>query len=912
VKQFHKVFVLSIVVGVTIWVIDALVDAYIFYETSFLNSLFFYSSHELYFRLLFFAGFVIFGAVIQRFVTKLQNSEEKLQNALTSIKEEKARSESILTALGDAISIQDLDFKILYQNQAHRDMTGDHVGEYCFKAYQEKDHVCEQCHLALTFLDGEIHTMEQSRATDNGNQYFEIKSSPLKNAKGEIIAGIESIRDITERRLIEEFIEQSKKDWESTFDSIEDMITIHDREFNIIRANRAAQKLHDLPFDKIINTKCHLLYHGSETPPRTCPSCESMKTGFPSVHEFFEPFLNMHVEVTSIPRFDTNNQFVGLIHIVRDITKRKETEEELKRHREHLADMVREKTSDLTAAIELLNDEITSRRHAEEALRLSEKKYRDLYNNAPDMYHTLNNEKIIIDCNETEAQMLGYKKQEIIGRPLSAFFSDESKRLLEKDYPLLLEKKVLKNLERTFIRKDGSTFEAILNVFATIDETGRVTGSRAIARDITELKRSANELKNVNRTLKALSDFNYALLHVNDETVLLSETCRIIVNTGSYKMAWVGYPGTGKTKNVIPVAHAGHEGGYLESVGIRWDGQDPALEPAGRAIITGETCIARTITLDLATNPWCSAAIARGYKSSIAIPLVEENVVIGSLNIYSGEPNAFDPEEINLLENLGKNLSYGIAVLRSNAERKRAEAELMRAGHLASLGELAAGVAHEINNPINGIINYAELIVKKGTQDSLRDDIAIKIIKEGDRIANIVRSLLSFARDSREEKRPVSIDAILADSLSLTEAQLRKDGIRLKTELPDNLPYLFAQPQQIEQVFLNIISNARYALNQRFPGENEEKILLINGKHITENERQYVRIEFYDRGTGIPDDIKDKIMNPFFSTKPPSIGTGLGLSISHGIVSDHNGKIIIDSSLGDYTKIIIHIPAYVK
>jgi PAS domain S-box-containing protein len=528
------------------------------------------------------------------------------------------------------------------------------------------------------------------------------------------------------------------------------------------------------------------------------------------------------------------------------------------------------------------------------------------------MYHTLNKDKIIVDCNETEAKMLGYNKEEIIGRPLSDFFTEDSKKLLVQDYPLLLEKKALRNLERTFIKKDGSTFQTILNVFATLDENGKVIGSRAIARDITELKQSAYELKNVNRTLKALSDFNYALLHVSDETVLLDETCRIIVNTGSYKMAWVGYAGNNEAKSVRPMAQTGDTAGYLETVDITWDGSDSSKEPAGRAILAASTCISRNIKIDADINPWCSSAIKRGFKSSIAIPLFEDETVIGSLNIYSGEPDAFDLEEIDLLENLAENLSYGITVLRSNAERKRAEAEVMRAGHLASLGELAAGVAHEINNPINGIINYAELLIKKGMEDGKKEDIASRIIKEGDRIANIVRSLLSFARDTREEKRPVRVDTILAETLALTEAQLRKDGIHLQTDLPDDLPSLFAQPQQIEQVFLNIISNARHALNQRYPGENTGKTLNIRGLPITENERQYIQIVFYDRGTGIPDDIKDKIMNPFFSTKPSNMGTGLGLSISHGIVNDHNGKITIESSQGNFTKVIVTIPAHVK
>jgi PAS domain S-box-containing protein len=245
-KEAQKVFAIAVIMGVSMWVIDAFVDAYIFYETSFVNSLIFYSAHELYFRLFFLIGCVIFGAVISRFVAKTKKAEEKSQNALAEVKEEKLRTEGILAAIADAISIQDVDFRILYQNQAHINLTGNHTGEYCYRAYRGKDHVCENCHLSLSFRDGKIYTNEQSRPTDNGTYYYEIKSSPLKNSKGEIIAGIEAVRDITQRKRTEELIKQSKKDWESTFDTIEDMITIHDKDFNIIRANRAAQKLHEL------------------------------------------------------------------------------------------------------------------------------------------------------------------------------------------------------------------------------------------------------------------------------------------------------------------------------------------------------------------------------------------------------------------------------------------------------------------------------------------------------------------------------------------------------------------------------------------------------------------------------------------------------------------------------------------
>jgi len=241
-------------------------------------------------------------------------------------------------------------------------------------------------------------------------------------------------------------------------------------------------------------------------------------------------------------------------------------------------------------------------------------------------------------------------------------------------------------------------------------------------------------------------------------------------------------------------------------------------------------------------------------------------------------------------------------------EQKRVEAEAVRASQLAALGELAASVAHEINNPINGIINYAQILLNKYSDGDNNQDIANRIIKEGDRIAYIVKSLLSFATDRKEVKRLVSIQEILSNSLVLTEMQMRKDGIKLIMNIPDDLPKISVQAQQIEQVFLNIISNARYALNQRYPQTDKNKIFEITAENIIIDTKNYNQITFRDWGTGIPSSICDKVLTPFFSTKPSNIGTGLGLSISHGIIRNHSGNLLVESIDGEFTKIIIQLP----
>lgn len=241
------------------------------------------------------------------------------------------------------------------------------------------------------------------------------------------------------------------------------------------------------------------------------------------------------------------------------------------------------------------------------------------------------------------------------------------------------------------------------------------------------------------------------------------------------------------------------------------------------------------------------------------------------------------------------------------------QAEAMRAGHLASLGEMAAGVAHEINNPINGIINFAQIMIDdldKGGKPSR--DIPQRIIREGDRVATIVRSLLSFARESDRTRKPVNINEVMTEVLTMTEAQIHKDGIILSLDIPPSLPEIAADFQQIQQVLLNIINNARYALNSRYPESQPQKLLRVSGREKIIADRPMVELSFYDQGTGIPANVVDKVINPFFTTKPAGRGTGLGLAISHGIITDHDGQLLIESIENEFTRVTIRLPRLVE
>lgn len=252
--------------------------------------------------------------------------------------------------------------------------------------------------------------------------------------------------------------------------------------------------------------------------------------------------------------------------------------------------------------------------------------------------------------------------------------------------------------------------------------------------------------------------------------------------------------------------------------------------------------------------------------------------------------------------------SKAVVLMRDITEKLSLQEEAMRAGHLASLGELAAGVAHEINNPVNGIIGLAEILQDRCEQFGEDDHLPERIINEGERIGSIVRNLLSFARVRKDEFTPVNIDAVIHDTLELVEKQILKEGISIELDLPDDLPQVRANAPEIQQVFINMLSNCKYALKEKKVEAPEKKRIEINTRVLEHDGHLFVRTAFCDNGVGIPKDLQKKVLNPFFSTKPRGEGTGLGLSISHGIVNNHQGRLSINSKEGLYTKIYIDLP----
>ena len=247
----------------------------------------------------------------------------------------------------------------------------------------------------------------------------------------------------------------------------------------------------------------------------------------------------------------------------------------------------------------------------------------------------------------------------------------------------------------------------------------------------------------------------------------------------------------------------------------------------------------------------------------------------------------------------GKSFMMGLA--HDITERQAMQDRLIITDRMASVGELAAGIAHEINNPLTGVLGFAELLLeKKDLPEDIRQDVDT-IYNEAKRTVTVVRNMLTFARRHDVHKRPVQINDIITETLKLRAYEHRANNIEVRTRLDAALPEITADPAQIQQVLLNIIINAEYVMSENNHGGQ----LSVS----TETLPRAARITLANDGPPIPPEVKNKLFDPFFTTKPEGKGTGLGLSIVYRIITDHGGSVRVDSDGVEGTAFVIELPA---
>ncbi len=242
-------------------------------------------------------------------------------------------------------------------------------------------------------------------------------------------------------------------------------------------------------------------------------------------------------------------------------------------------------------------------------------------------------------------------------------------------------------------------------------------------------------------------------------------------------------------------------------------------------------------------------------------------------------------------------------VQEKTAAIQMAQAQLIHSEKLASLGRMAAGVAHEINSPLTGIVTFGHLLLKKfqpGTEEY--EDVEV-IIEQANRCSTIIKGLLGFARASAAEKAATNVNDVINHAMNIVRNKADFFNIKLITNFDNAVHPVKADPSQLQQVFLNMIMNAADAV------EGKGTITVTTG-NIRDDGRDYVEIEFNDTGPGISEENLAKVFEPFFTTKPVGKGTGLGLAVSHGIIQEHGGKIIVRTKVGEGTSFFVRLPAY--
>jgi two-component system NtrC family sensor kinase len=360
--------------------------------------------------------------------------------------------------------------------------------------------------------------------------------------------------------------------------------------------------------------------------------------------------------------------------------------------------------------------------------------------------------------------------------------------------------------------------------------------------------------------------------------------------------------------------------------------EDPDFDPAVREVIR---------------NGAGSGSSFGELRSTLAVPMTRDNVVIGVIAIARSQTGSFPPPQIELLQTFADQAVIAIENVRlfdevqartlelsqSLNELRTAQDRLVQTEKLASLGQLTAGIAHEIKNPLNFVNNFAALsaeltdelndaLKSAAFSDRLREEVdeltrllkdnLEKIVQHGKRADSIVKNMLLHSREGSGEHRPADINALLDESLNLAyhgaRAEKREFNVTLQRDFDEMAGTIELFPQEITRVFLNLIANGFYAVTKRKTengGSAFEPLLRATTRDLGDT----VEIRIRDNGTGIPAEVREKMFNPFFTTKPAGEGTGLGLSMSHDIiVKQHGGSIDVETEPGQFTEFRIVLP----
>ncbi len=495
--------------------------------------------------------------------------------------------------------------------------------------------------------------------------------------------------------------------------------------------------------------------------------------------------------------------------------------------------------------------DITERKRFEREIRESEEKYRNLFERVQHGLFISTKEGQFLDCNQALVEMAGYASKEEflkIDIPRDLYVNKEDRKKFQK---MIEEKGFVKDLEVEFKKKNGETITILLTAHAKRDESGKIIGYEGLNIDISERKRMERELKEANEFFRNLIESSVDGIIAADMKGNI-----IIFNKGAETLT--GYT----AEEVIGKLHI------------------TQIYPEG---------VAKEVMRKLRSPEYGGVGKFAPTQLNVVNKAGEEiPIQLSAALIY--DESGKEMASVGIFTDLRPRLKM-------EKEIREIQEALLQSEKLAAMGRLTSQIAHELNNPIYGIMNTLELLKTEIPPESKRRRILDLSLSETHRLAEMLRNMLSFSKPEEEERRPVNVNELLEGILLIVEKQMQEANIKIKTYLDEKIPPVMASTNQLRQVFLNMFKNAKEAMPKG-------GTLTIG----TGREKDKVLIHIRDTGVGIPEELKSKIFEAFFTTKQKVKGVGLGLSVCYGIIKSHGGEIKVESEEGKGTHFTIHLP----